>query len=445
MCSANVNALSKAVDCNNINTAYTTDVSANYSWSDLRTEGSSRLPGPEHLGWWVGISLLVAVVLHILAFFALGHIRVALGFTEAEEIRTAPVKADRVEVMPAEMDDIAPSPDTEPVENTAQMLEEIDVIDKLPEDHELDISPSIIDPEFAIKPQTPLAEGSSDAIELELEASFDLESELPDLGKTEDPLPLAAEGQVIVDPGDVEVNDPTLDAFTEEILKKGADGTARDGSLDGVVTLDDLVGLPEDVLVGKKTMLPSDLLFEYNSADLRESARVGLMKLALLVERNPKLYCWIEGHTDLYGGESFNLDLSKRRAKAVRDYLVNSLRIDGEKIVTLGYGESFPIIMEGTVEEQAPNRRVEIKMRRDLPAQAPVTPEKPKVSPPKPPVEEKKPEPPKAVLVKPQLEIPDDQVIEDEPAPPKATPIPEDPPRAVPIEVDPPRARPVPE
>ena len=65
-------------------------------------------------------------------------------------------------------------------------------------------------------------------------------------------------------------------------------------------------------------MLPSDLLFEFNSAELRESAKVGLMKLALLMDRNPNLYCWIEGHTDLVGGDDFNLDLSIRRAEAVQ-------------------------------------------------------------------------------------------------------------------------------
>jgi outer membrane protein OmpA-like peptidoglycan-associated protein len=399
----------------------------------------------------------------VVAFFALGHIKIALGFDDAEEIRTAAINLDQVEVLPPAMDEIEPSPVDDPPIDAASLLEEIDVLASLPEDTELDITPDTIDPEFAIKPQQPLAEGAAEAIEFDPAENFDLDTELPEMGKTADPLPLAAEGQVIVDPGDVDVTDPSLDAFTEEILKKGAGGTADQGALDGVVTLDDLVGLPENVLVGKKTMLPSDLLFEYDSAELRESARVGLMKLALLVERNPGLYCWIEGHSDLYGGGLYNLELSRKRASSVKSYLTNSLRLNAERIHTRGYGKTRAIVSEGTVDEQSPNRRVEIKMRRTLPPNdEPVIVEeapKPAVI----PEPEPEPEPPKAILVKPMRELPVTPVKEEppravrvelEPVPraipveeeeeaPRAIPVEEDPPKAVPVEEDPPRAIPV--
>ena len=418
-------------------------MSEGYTWRDVRSEGPSRLPGPDHLGWWVGVALLVAIILHVAAFFALGNIKIALGFDDAEEIRTQAINLEQVEVLPPTMDDIAPDPVSELPVDAASLLEEIDVLASLPEDTELDITPDTIDPEFAIKPQQPLAEGAPEAIEFDPSDDFDIDTELPEMGKTPDPLPLAAEGQVIVDPGEVEVNDPSLDAFTEEILKKGAGGNAEAGSLDGVVTLDDLVGLPENVLVGKKTMLPSDLLFEYDSADLRESARVGLMKLALLVERNPGLYCWIEGHSDLYGGGGYNLELSRKRAASVKDYLTNSLRLDSDRTHTRGYGKTRPIVAEGTVDEQSPNRRVEIKMRRTVPPndEPVIVEEKPVLVTPKPPPTPE-PEPPKAILVKPMRQLPVDQLIE-EPEPPKAVPVEEDVPRAVPVEEEAPKAIPV--
>lgn len=414
-------------------------VSDSYSWSDMRDEGPSRLPGPDHLGWWAGVALLVAIVLHAVAFLALGQIKVALGFTEAEEIRTAPINLDQVEVLPPAMDDVPIDAVVQEIPDAASLLDEIDVLAQLPEDTELDITPDTVDPEFAINPQQPLAEGAPPTVEFDAAVDFDLASELPDMGRTEEPLPLAAEGQVIVDPGELSVADPALDEFTEEILKNGAGGNLVDGALDGIVTLDDLVGLPENVLVGKKTMLPSDLLFEYNSAELRESARVGLMKLALLVERNPGLFCWIEGYTDLYGGDAFNLDLSQRRAEAVKSYLVDSLRLPKEKIATRGYGKSRPLVASGTVEEQGPNRRVEIKMRRTEPLDDEpvlVQPEKPVLEP-EPvmpmPVE---PTPPKAVPV---------PEPEPEPAPPRAVPVPEPEPvpRALPVPEPVPRAIPV--
>lgn len=437
-----------------------------FNWRDVRGGGPARLPGPDHLGWWVAVAVVVAFGLHLVAFLALGKVRVALGFADAEERRTAPMNFDQIEVLPPEMDAIDPEPaDLAPVES-ASLLDEIDVLRSLPEDTELEISPAVVDPEFAIKPQQPRKDGAPEAMEFDTSMTFDLASELEDLGSTADSLPPAAEGQVTIDPGEVELKDAALDAFTEDILGRGAEGGAEAGTIDGVVSLDDLVGLPEDVLVGKKTMLPSDLLFEYNSAELRESARVGLMKLGLLVERNPNLYCWIEGHTDRFGGDESNLRLSRKRAAAVEDYLVRSLRLDGEKIFTRGFGERLPIIAEGTIEAQAPNRRVEIKMRRDLPGDdvppplresnpagpresddPPAPRESEAVGPPAAVETPAEPEPPKAILVKPNRELPP-ELLEEAPKAkpvetPQARPVEEAAPRAVPIDEPVPRALPV--
>jgi OOP family OmpA-OmpF porin len=141
------------------------------------------------------------------------------------------------------------------------------------------------------------------------------------------------------------------------------------------------------------------------------------MKLALLMDRNSELYCWIEGHTDLVGGDDFNLDLSIRRAGAVKTYLVESLRMDASRISTRGFGRYEPLVISGTPEEQAANRRVEIRMRK-----TPPTKEQLKIAPKKASVIEEAP-PPKAVLVKPQRALP----VEEEPLPeaPRAEPVPE--------------------
>ena len=153
------------------------------------------------------------------------------------------------------------------------------------------------------------------------------------------------------------------------------------------------------------------------------------MKLALLIDKNPTLYCWIEGHTDLIGSDESNFKLSERRAEAVKTYLVKSMRMDPERIFTRGFGKTQPLVTEGNVDEQAPNRRVEIRMRKTPPPKGEIKP--PKV---KPVDVEPEPEPPKAVLVKPNL----DAIPVEEPEPPRAEPVP---PRAEPV---PPRAEPVP-
>lgn len=407
-----------------------------YSWREMRESTPLRLPGPDNLGWWSAVAFFIAVILHVAAFFALGHIKIALGFTEVEELRTAAINVEQVEVVPPDYEMLDPEDEAEPPPpDAASLLEEIDILAQLPEDAEIDLRPDINDPEFAIQLNNPALEGDPDGLQLDPAAGFDLDTALPEIGRTEEPLPLAADAQTIVDPGALMVDDTSLDKFAEDLLKKGADGLVEAGTLDGVVTLDDMVGLPADVLIGKKTMLPSDLLFEYDSAELRESARVGMMKLALIISRNPNLYCWIEGHSDLYGADAYNLDLSKRRAAAVKEYLTGTLFLKADKIATRGFGKSQPLVLAGSVDEQGPNRRVEIRMRNEAPPAQEAVLVKPQIPPP--PVEEA---PPKAkpVLVKPMRALP----VEDPPAP-RARPVPEEVPQAIPVEEAPPKAVPL--
>ena len=338
-----------------------------YSWSDAREGGTYRLPGPEHLGWWAAAALVVSLLMHVALFFALDHLKIALRFTEAREMATAPVNVEKVEVaMPVQA--VTPEEVVVPPTDAASLLEEVDLLAKLPEDADLDIRPDVLAPEYALKMTAPASEGEPEAPMPEVSAAaLEVESDLPELGRSEASLQPAAIGQVTVDPGAVPVRDGELDRFTDDLIKKGAQGKVKEGALEGVASLDDLIGLPPNVLVSKKTLLPSDLLFEFNSDELRESAKVGLMKLGLLIDRNPKLYCWVEGHTDLIGSDEANLDLSRRRAASVRNYLVDSLRMDGTRILTRGKGELEPLVPGGSIDEQAPNRRVEIRMRKEPP------------------------------------------------------------------------------
>lgn len=108
-------------------------------------------------------------------------------------------------------------------------------------------------------------------------------------------------------------------------------------------------------------LMPTDLLFDYDSADLREAAIESLAKLATLIRRNPHARFVIEGHTDSFGSDAYNLDLSARRAEAVGRLLVLSMGIPADRIAARGYGKSRLIApATGTIEEQQINRRVEI-------------------------------------------------------------------------------------
>lgn len=411
-----------------------------YSWSDLRGGGTYRLPGPEHLGWWAAVAMLLSILLHVAVFFALDRMKIALKFDQARELNTGAINIRQVEIRPAEPEQ-APPPEEiiQPPKDSSALLEEIELLAALPKDQEIDIKPGI-DPEYALQMQKPAMAGDPSAVAMEISSGLEVDADLPELGREPSQLRPAEIGQVTVDPGAVQMDDSDMGKFTDDLIKRGAGGRVEKGALDGIASLDDLLDLPPNVLLGKKTMLPSDLLFEFNSSDLRESAKVGLMKLALLMDRNPDLYCWIEGHTDLVGGDEFNLQLSIRRAEAVKNYLVNSMRMDGTKIVTRGFGRYEPLIITGNAEEQSANRRVEIRMRKTPPTkeQMMIAPKKAAVieeapAPPAAPVIEP-PQPPKAMLVKPKRALP----VEEDPAPPvpRAAPV-DEVPRASPVEPPP--------
>jgi outer membrane protein OmpA-like peptidoglycan-associated protein len=386
-----------------------------YSWNTARSAGIYRLPGPDRLGWWAAAAMFVSILLHVIVLLMLDRMKIAFKFEEAQELVTRPVDVRQMEVRPLDFERSLPPEEVIQIPNdAAALLDEIELLDILPEDVEIDIRPNILEAEYAIQLQNPAMEGSPQAFAEEISSGFEFDSELPELGREPETIQPAAVGQLTVDPGAIQADDQDLGKFTEDLIRRGADGKVESGTLEGITSLDALLDLPPNVLLGAKTMLPSDLLFEFNSTDLRESAKVGLMKLGLLMDRNPNLYCWIEGHTDLVGGDEFNLKLSIMRAEQVKSYLVESLRMDATKIITRGFGRFQPIVISGDPEEQAPNRRVEIRMRK-----TPPTDEQRQVAPQKAAVIEEVPAP-KAVLVKPLRAV---TVEELEAAPPKAVPL----------------------
>jgi outer membrane protein OmpA-like peptidoglycan-associated protein len=143
------------------------------------------------------------------------------------------------------------------------------------------------------------------------------------------------------------------------------DRPAVGDSTPGFSNLDDLLArtgplTPETAPI----LMPTDLLFDYDSSELRPVAVESLVKLAELIVRNPQSDFLIEGHTDSFGSDEYNLLLSTRRAESVRQWLVDSMNIPSERIETRGLGKSRLIAPAGgTIEEQAINRRVEIVIR----------------------------------------------------------------------------------
>jgi outer membrane protein OmpA-like peptidoglycan-associated protein len=102
------------------------------------------------------------------------------------------------------------------------------------------------------------------------------------------------------------------------------------------------------------------ILFASNSDRIRPESTPTLDEIATMLTQHADLRIAIEGHTDSDGEAAFNLDLSQRRAAAVRAYLVNDRGIDGTRLESAGFGESKPAAVNTTPEGKQQNRRVEL-------------------------------------------------------------------------------------
>lgn len=343
---------------------YNWDLDPDDPYDDYRT--SRR----DHFGRFVVIAFVIAVILHLIAFFFLGKVPFFVESKDSWEWQSKNVNIEQpVIVLPNDQDEALTDPVDEvtPPENAADLLSKID--DILPElrDTDIDISPNIAEPEVELKLERPALAGEGLDDLLEPTKGPDVSMDLDQLGQNDNLFKEAAEGQVTIDEGSsmADVLDP--DEFNDSLLKKGAGGLDENGAMEGFSRLDDLLSMPEGKLARSKAMIGSDLLFEFGEATLRESARLSLMKVAMLVELNPNMYCWVEGHTDLLGDEAYNQELSRQRAQAVATYLTKAFDVNPARLHVQAYGMSQPIVFEGDQIQQAVNRRVEIKMRKEKP------------------------------------------------------------------------------
>jgi hypothetical protein len=105
------------------------------------------------------------------------------------------------------------------------------------------------------------------------------------------------------------------------------------------------------------------IYFDFASDRLRPESRPILQEIAAALVHNPDWTLSINGHTDSVGGDLANLDLSRRRADAVRDALATKYGIDPSRLSTRGFGASQPKDTNDTPEGRARNRRVELVRR----------------------------------------------------------------------------------
>jgi outer membrane protein OmpA-like peptidoglycan-associated protein len=142
------------------------------------------------------------------------------------------------------------------------------------------------------------------------------------------------------------------------------------GRAPGFSDLDSLLSQRGPLGAGTAIRLPSDPLYEYDSADLQPGAASELQKLATIIKRNPNAKFTIEGYSDTFGTAEYNYELSQRRADSVAEYLVTVLGVNPAQVQARGFGPTKllvtpraidptnPAAVDAEIARQRPNRRV---------------------------------------------------------------------------------------
>ncbi len=315
---------------------------------------------------------LAAVVLHVLAWFYLpsflpeakDYLLVDGPKVEDEVIRVVakPVQEEYTEAEPTEPE----QQESQPQEIEQLEPAEIDILDA--ENIEaLAIAPgetSIALPEPTMTADAPEA---GDAINPEPINMANLASAAPEPALIAPPEPAPVNSNDVIanitaQPDDAAAAEAS--AIMEESLRREAsEGT---GSMPGDTrSLAELMGIQKLGASSGVARLGADVLFSFDKVELKNYARITMLRLAVLIIKNSETNFIIEGHTDSFGSEDYNALLSLKRAAAVREWLMNN-GVPVNRVYLRACGNHNPLVdPKGSKEAQSLNRRVEIHMRRE--------------------------------------------------------------------------------
>jgi peptidoglycan-associated lipoprotein len=135
---------------------------------------------------------------------------------------------------------------------------------------------------------------------------------------------------------------------------EGRTGATGESNMPSSSSLDQLKAGKPPITAASSPL--KDVLFEFDSYDLRGNARDILRGNADWLKSNPSARIEVEGHCDERGTSEYNLALGAKRSQTAKDYLV-SLGISPDRISTISYGEEIPACTEATENCWRQNRR----------------------------------------------------------------------------------------
>ena len=118
------------------------------------------------------------------------------------------------------------------------------------------------------------------------------------------------------------------------------------------------------LMPSSETIRLNHLIFSQGKSEIDKESFKELDEIGMMMKESPKMVIQLEGHTDSQGSADANMNLSRDRVEAVKQYLVKK-GIKGDRIKTKAFGGSKPLRNEQTPEARALNRRVEMRILKD--------------------------------------------------------------------------------
>ena len=309
---------------------------------------------------WIMGALGIALVFHVVVAWALGWYKIPgleVPFNHSQP--TGPFVVKQIEINPDALkspqdDPISKLPVAEPPNNPAQFNLDANLVEKALQTPQPALtSPSVPEPNKVIA-ATDLSQGLPFAESDSAQVTAEIARVEPTSGG---PLTTSklAEELISADGGPAQPGTPGGAPPT---------GNGVAGNLPGFAELapsfkaDETIShLPEPVLL----RLPSDVLLDFDSAKLKPEADPLLTQAVSLVTKYPQADVQIDGYSDSFGKPDYNVTLSQQRAEAVQAWFQDHISQGGYKFRSQGHGSAnYVVSAQGSIEQQQPNRRVEI-------------------------------------------------------------------------------------
>jgi outer membrane protein OmpA-like peptidoglycan-associated protein len=318
---------------------------------------------------WIFGALGIALVFHAVLAWALGWYKIpGLEVPFNHSAQTGPFTIKQIEINPDafksdQQNPVSNLPVVQPPQNPAEFNLDPNLVEKALQTPQPSLAtPSVPEPDKVIA-ATDLSHGLPYVESDSASISADIAKVEPTAGGG--PLTSAklAEQLLSSSPG------PTQ---TGPLSGAPPTGNGNTGKLPGFAQLapnfkaaaQTVTNLPEPVLL----RLPSDVLFDFDSAQLKPDAPALLGQAVDMISKYPQADIHIDGYSDSFGQADYNVALSQKRSEAVQAWFQQHTAQATYNFHSQGHGSTdFIVSAQGTIDQQQPNRRVEILIQATKP------------------------------------------------------------------------------